>query len=227
MTLSLLFCSHFVWLLYWYTYWREYAIPWYGNYGKTLKIFFSSPPAVTCLPPLLLNFLYGRRKRRSSYFILPIFHLVLGVTNIQNLVPHNLLIWKSCSFPHGQSYSSAWSVHNILCRINARNPKSSNIDDFLWKRLDAIIKQCIYSPNNAQAPPQRTHGITYLTYSKTNIHVTTWRLSRKSAFLYFLSRSRKASTYCQQLKNLSHQLYNCRSVVWDSKLDLQQLHSWL
>ena len=71
----------------------------------------------------------------------PSFHPALAVTNIKNQVPLTLDIEKVQYSSWTELFKCTAGAYNVLDHIDPTTPKSKDIDDQLWKRLDYIVKQ--------------------------------------------------------------------------------------
>ncbi|KAJ9552321.1 hypothetical protein OSB04_016366 [Centaurea solstitialis] len=137
------------------------------------------------------------------------FHPAFGITNIKNSIP----IVLDQTDDHYASWVELFHIHacayNVLDHIDPKISTPSDIDRPTWTRLDAIVKQWIYSTISTDLLQTIMKPATRAIYPEEQF--TNTRLDSFS----------NDSDYCSHLKNLADQLANVGNPVSENKMVLQ------
>ncbi|XP_021728756.1 uncharacterized protein LOC110695839 [Chenopodium quinoa] len=158
----------------------------------------------------------------------PAFHPAYAVSNIKNLMPITLDQEESQYATWVELFRIHACAFNVLDHIDTTVDRPSDIDDFTWKRLDAIVKQWIYGTiskdlvNTIMKP-----GATALVLWKRleelfydNKHTRAVYLEEQFNTIR-LENFANMSEYTRQIKLLADQLSNVGNPVSESKMILQ------
>ncbi|KAJ9545524.1 hypothetical protein OSB04_025231 [Centaurea solstitialis] len=158
----------------------------------------------------------------------PAFHPAFAVSIIRNAI---LLILNQTD-DHYASWVEFFNIHvcayNVSDHIDEKSPRPTDVDDATWDRLDALVKQWIYSTIS----PDLGHSIMKPGAKALDL----WKslqdifLNNKTTRAVYLeeqfNNTRLASfsnvtEYCARLKNLADQLHNVGNPVSETKMVLQ------
>ncbi|KAJ9564721.1 hypothetical protein OSB04_000687 [Centaurea solstitialis] len=158
----------------------------------------------------------------------PTFHPAFTVSNIRNAIP----LMLNQTDDHYASWVEFFNIHvcayNVRDHIDEKAPRPTDVDDATWDRLDALVKQWIYSTIS----PDLGHSIMKPGAKALDL----WKslqeifLNNKTTRAVYLeeqfNNTRLASfanvtEYCARLKNLADQLDNVGNPVSETKMVLQ------
>lgn len=156
------------------------------------------------------------------------FHPAFTVSNIRNAIPLTL----NQTDDHYASWVEFFNIHvcayNVKDHIDEKAPRPADVDNATWERLDALVKQWIYSTIS----PYLGHSIMKVGASALDL----WKslqdifLNNKTTRVVYLeeqfNNTRLASfsnvtEYCARLKNLADQLHNVGNPSSETKMVLQ------
>ncbi|KAI3782522.1 hypothetical protein L2E82_12572 [Cichorium intybus] len=158
----------------------------------------------------------------------PSFHPAFTVSNIKNAIP---LILNQTD-DHYASWVEFFNIHvcayNVQDHIEEKATKPSDIDKATWDRLDALVKQWIYSTIS----PELAHtimkpGAYALDLWKRLQEIFLDNRTTRAVYLEEKFNSTRLSAfsnvtdYCARLKNLADQLENVGNPVSETKMVLQ------
>ncbi|XP_021742863.1 uncharacterized protein LOC110708944 [Chenopodium quinoa] len=155
-------------------------------------------------------------------------HPAFAVNNIKALMPVTL--------DHADAQYATWvelfqihaCAYNVTDHIDAKVKRPTDVDDATWKRLDAIVKQWIYSTIskdlvNTIMKPGATAQELWTRLEELfhdNKHTRAVYLEEQLSTTK-LEQFANMSNYCQQIKVLADQLANVDCPVSDRKMFIQ------
>ncbi|XP_021751032.1 uncharacterized protein LOC110716697 [Chenopodium quinoa] len=156
------------------------------------------------------------------------FHPALAVSNIKNAIPLVLDYEKVQYSNWVELFENHACAYNVLDHIDSSISRPTNISDSLWKRLDAIVKQWVYSTiftdllNTILAPKSSAQQLwdRIKEIFQDNKNTRAVYLENQFNSLH-LSNFPSVTAYCQQLKSLADQLANIEQPVTEQKLVIQ------